>query len=124
MLSPIFDHIFLVKCITVSNMYRQSTMNSLSNNCAVFGVSFYLLMGPKFRDLLIGKKVLYHIFLPASPKAEAGLGIAFSVRTSVPARQYLLSVICNSNSFQSILFKLCTVFVYILKMCTFYYGLI
>ena len=53
--------------------------------------------------------------LPASAKAEAGLGIAFSVRpsvrTSVPARQYLLSVICNSNSFQSILFKLCTVFV-------------
>jgi len=63
MLSPIFAHIFLVKWITVSNMYRQSTMNSLSNNCAVFGVSFYLLMGPKFRDLLIGKKVLYHIFM-------------------------------------------------------------
>jgi hypothetical protein len=38
--------------------------------------------------------------------------------------QYLLSVICNSNSFQSILFKLCTVFVYILQMCTSYYGLI
>jgi hypothetical protein len=51
------------------------------------------------------------------------IGIVFSVRTSVSARQYLLSVICNSNSFQSILFKLCTVFVYILKMCT-YYGLI
>ena len=43
---------------------------------------------------------------------------------SVSARQYLLSVICNSNNFQSILFKLCTVFVYILKMCTSYYGLI
>jgi hypothetical protein len=55
---------------------------------------------------------------------DAGLGFAFSVRTSVPARQYLLSVICNSNSFQSILFKLCTVFVYILRMCTSYYGLI
>jgi hypothetical protein len=27
------------------------------------------------------------LFLPASPKTEAGLGIAFSVRTSVPARQ-------------------------------------
>jgi hypothetical protein len=26
-------------------------------------------------------------FLPASPKTEAGLGITFSVRTSVPARQ-------------------------------------
>jgi hypothetical protein len=64
------------------------------------------------------------LFLPASPKAEAGLGIAFSVCTSVSARQYLLSVICNSNSFQSILFKLCTGFVYILKMCTSYYGLI
>jgi hypothetical protein len=66
--------------------------------------------------------------LPASPKAKAGLGIAFSVRTSVcpsvPARRYLLSVICNSNSFQSILFRLCTVFAYILKMCTSYYGLI
>ena len=61
-------------------------------------------------------------FLPASPKAEAGLGIAFSVRPSVPARQNLLSVICNSNSFQSILFKLRTVFAYILKMCTSYYG--
>jgi hypothetical protein len=36
----------------------------------------------------------------------------------------LLSVICNSNSFQSILLKLCTVFAYILKMCTSYYGLI
>ena len=46
------------------------------------------------------------------------------LRPSVPARQYLLSVICNSNSFQSILFKLCTVFVYILKMCPSYYGLI
>ena len=31
-----------------------------------------------------------YLFLPASPKAEAGLGIAFSVRTSVPARQYLV----------------------------------
>jgi len=54
--------------------------------------------------------------LPTLPKAKADLGIAFSVhlsvRTSVPARQYLLCVICNSNSFQSILFKLCTVFVY------------
>jgi hypothetical protein len=75
--------------------------------------------------------ILYYLFpfcwdgfLPASPKAEAGLGIAFSVRPSFPARQYLLSVICNSNSFQSILFKLCTVFVYILKMWTSYYGLI
>jgi hypothetical protein len=76
--------------------------------------------------------ILYYLFpfcwdgfLPASPKAEAGLGIAFSIRRpSVPARQYLLSVICNSNSFQSILFKLCTVFVYILKMCTSFYGLI
>ena len=47
-----------------------------------------------------------------------------SVRTSVPARQYLLSVICNSNSFISIFFKFCTVFVYILKMCTSYYELI
>jgi hypothetical protein len=66
-----------------------------------------------------------YLFLPASPKAEAGLGFAFSVRTSVPERQYLLSVICNSNSFQLILFKLCTVFVYILKMCTsHYHGLI
>ena len=46
------------------------------------------------------------------------------LRPSIPARQYLLSVICNSNSFQSILFRLCTVFVYILKMCTSSYGLI
>ena len=30
---------------------------------------------------------------------------------SVPAMQYLLSVICNSNSFQSILFKLCSVYI-------------
>jgi hypothetical protein len=36
-----------------------------------------------------------------------------SVRTSIPARQYLLSVICNSNSFQSILFKLCSVGIHI-----------
>ena len=36
-----------------------------------------------------------------------------SVRTSIPARQYLLSVICNSNSFQSILFKLCSVCIHI-----------
>jgi hypothetical protein len=43
------------------------------------------------------------------------------IRTS---KAILLSVICNSNSFQSILFKLCTVFVYILKMCTSYYRLI
>jgi hypothetical protein len=55
---------------------------------------------------------------------EVSIVIAFSVRLSVPARQYLLSVICNLNSFQSILFRLCTVFVYILKMCTSYYGLI
>jgi hypothetical protein len=46
------------------------------------------------------------------------------VCSSVRPSQYLLSVICNSNSFQSILFKLCTVFVYILQMCTSYYGLI
>ena len=46
------------------------------------------------------------------------------VCSSVRSSQYLLSVICNSNSFQSILFKLCTVFVYILQMCTSYYGLI
>ena len=78
-------------------------------------------------DIFIYKSLnvrIVSIFLPASPKAEAGLGIAFSVRTSVPARQYLLSVICISNSFQSILLQLCTVFVYILKMCTSYYGLI
>ena len=67
------------------------------------------------------KKFWIDQFLPALPKAEAGLGIAFSVRTS---KAILLSVISNSNSFQSILFKLCTVFVYILKMCTSYYRLI
>ena len=35
------------------------------------------------------------------------------LRPSVPARQYLLSVICNSNSFQLILFKLCSVCIHI-----------
>jgi hypothetical protein len=49
---------------------------------------------------------IFLLFLPASLKAEAGIGITFSVRTSVLARQYLLSVICNSNSFQSILLSL------------------
>jgi hypothetical protein len=34
----------------------------------------------------------------------------------VPARQYLLSAICNSNSFQSILFKLCSVCIHIEDM--------
>ena len=42
--------------------------------------------------------VLNSLFLPASSKAEAGLGNAFSVRLSIPARQYLLGVICNSTT--------------------------
>ena len=46
------------------------------------------------------------------------------LRPYVRPSKAVLSVICNSNSFQSLLFKLCTVFVYILKMCTSYYGLI
>ena len=77
------------------------------------------------KDVILELRIFnFKCFLPASPKAEAGLEIAFSIRLSVPARQYLLSVICNSNSVQSILFRLCTVFIYIFKMCTSYYGLI
>ena len=47
-----------------------------------FGATFYMSE----------KIIIYCCLLPALPKVEAGLGIAFSVRpsirTSVPARQY------------------------------------
>jgi hypothetical protein len=46
------------------------------------------------------------------------------VRTSVPARQYLISVICNSKTVLNQYYSNFAVFVYILKMCTSYYGLI
>jgi hypothetical protein len=68
------------------------------------------------------KRMFVYFYLRRLRQKQVKESLSLSVCPSQQGSTYL-SVICSSNSFQSILFKLCIVFIYILKMCTSYYGL-
>ena len=90
---------------TLVKWYRKSGIRKLTFTFVIIDFSFFIIcFHSAGMDFYLRRRRQKQVKESLSP----------SIRPSVPARQYLLSVICNSNSFQSILFKLCTVFVYIL----------
>jgi hypothetical protein len=67
------------------------------------------------------RKNLSNLPIIGGAHLQYGLHVELVFFITLSHRRYLICVIWNSKSVQLILFKLCTVFIYILKMFTCYY---